>query len=120
MHVIPITLCPGPNGFDQDSYLAPADETFTIEITNLAPNRPGLPMSATLLISSSSDPAVTPVPGQPGMWVGIMSKALLVAPTVPAGSTRSVTASGLRVGEYVLQFKESWGLHSSATLLIHP
>ena len=120
MHVIPMTLRPGPTGFDQDTYLAPADETFTIEITNLAPNRTGLPMSATLLISPSSDPAVTPVPGQPGMWVGIMSKALLAAPTVPAGSTRSVTAPGLRAGEYVLQLKESWGLHSSATLLIHP
>ena len=120
MHVIPITLRPGPNGFDQDSYLAPADETFTVEITNLAPNRPGLPMSATLLISPSSDPAVTPVPGQPGMWVGIMSKALFAAPTVPAGSTRSVTAPGPRAGEYVLQLKESWGLHSSATLLIRP
>jgi hypothetical protein len=54
------------------------------------------------------------------MWVGIMSKALFAAPTVPAGSTRSVTAPGLPAGEYVLQLKESWGLHSSATLLIRP
>jgi len=69
MHVIPMTLRPGPTGFDQDTYLAPADETFTIEITNLAPNRPGLPMSATLLMSPSSDPAVTPVPWKPGMWL---------------------------------------------------
>jgi len=115
MHVIPIILRPGPSCFDQDSYLAPADQEFTVEVTNLAP----APMSATLLISARSDPVFTPLSGKSGFWQGSFDKAILTLPAVAAADTTSVTVPGLSAGEYVLQLREVWtGFPDTAALSV--
>jgi hypothetical protein len=46
--------------------VAPADVPFAIKITKLAWTISGQPVSATVLISPSSDPARAPVPRRPG------------------------------------------------------
>ncbi len=108
----------GPSRFDPDTYLAPANEIFTIELTNSAPARSAHPMSATLLISPTSHPVINPVAGKPHMWVAIVDKAVFKAPTVPTAEARSVTMPALPVGDYVLQLHEAWGFHDSPTLLV--
>ena len=115
MHVIPMILRPASSCFDRDTYLAPADQEFSIEVTNLAP----APMSATLLISPRSDPVFTPLSGKSGMWEASFDKAVFKLPTVLATKTKSVIVPGLPTGEYVLQISEVWtGFPSSATFLV--
>src|SRR5215813_12709619 len=116
MHVIQMSVRPGPSRFDRDTYAAPADEGFTIELSNTAPAGSANPMSATLLLSPSSDPVITPVPGQPGMSLAIAGKAVFQAPAVPAATTKSVLVPGLPAGEYAVQLREGWGVHNNATL----
>ena len=115
MHVIPVILRPGPSCFDRDTYLAPADQEFTIEVSNLA----RAPMSATLVISPRSDPVFTPLSGKSGTWHASFRKAVFRLPTVPATITESVIVPGLPTGEYVLQISEVWtGFPDTAALVV--
>jgi hypothetical protein len=115
MHVIPVVLRPGPSCFDQDSYVAPADQELMVEVTNLAP----ADMAATLLISPRSDPVFTPLCGKSGFWQASFDKATFKLPTVAAGDSKSVTVPGLPAGEYVLQISEVWtGFPDTAALLV--
>jgi hypothetical protein len=113
-----MSVRPGPPRFDRDTYAAPADEDFTIELTNSAPAWSAGPMLAILLISPSYDSVITPVPGQPAMSLAIVGKAVFKAPTVPAATTKSVIVPALPAGEYVVQLREGWGLHDGAALLV--
>ncbi len=89
MHVLQVTLRGNASCFDRDTYVAPANEAFTIKITNSAWTLSGQPVSATMLISPSSDPARAPVPGRPGFGTCITIKADFVAPTVTAPDTQT-------------------------------
>ena len=115
MHVISIVLRPGLSCFDQDTYLAPADQEFTVEVTNLAP----ADVAATLLISPRTDPVFTPLSGKSGMWEASFNRAIFKLPTVAAAHSKSVTVPGLSAGEYVLQISEVWtGFPDTAALLV--
>ena len=120
MHVLHVTLRGNASCFDRDTYVAPADEAFTIKITNSAWTLSGQPMSATVLISPSSDPARAPVPGRPGFWTCITSKAVFVAPTVTAPDTEATTVQPLRSARYVLQLSEGWCHQGDAALVVRP
>jgi hypothetical protein len=117
MHVLHINLRGNASCFDRDTYTAPADEALTIKITNSAWTLSGQPVSATVLISPSSDPARTPVPGRPGMGTCITSKAAFVAPTITAPDTQMLTVQPLRPGNYVLQLSEGWCRQGAALVV---
>jgi len=109
MHVLSITLRGNACCFDQAAYVAPAREAFTLKITNSAFTLSGRPLSATVLLSSSRDPARAPVPGRPGMETCITAKAIFVVPAVTAPDTETATVQPLAPGDYVLQVREGWG-----------
>ena len=112
--MISIVLRPGLSCFDQDTYLAPADQEFTV-VTNLAP----ADTAATLLISPRTDPVFTPLSGKSGMWEASFNRAIFKLPTVAAAHSKSVTVPGLSAGEYVLQISEVWtGFPDTAALLV--
>ncbi len=119
MHVLHVNLRGNASCFDRDAYAAPAGETFAIEITNSAWTLSDQPLSATVLISPSSDPARAPVPGRPGFGTCITSKAVFVAPTVSAPHTRTFSVQPLSPGDYVLQLSEGW-CHQDAALVVSP
>ena len=119
MHVLRVTLRGNASCFDRDTYVAPADEAFTIKITNSAWTLSGQPVSATVLISPSNDPARVPIPGRPGMGTCITSKAVFVAPTITAPDTHTAPVQPLRPGGYVLQLSEGW-CHQDAALVVRP
>jgi len=75
-------------------------------------------MSATLLISPSRDPVITPVPGKPHMWVASIDKAVFNATAVPRRMHQVGDSARSAAGGYVLQLQEGWGFHDSATLLV--
>ena len=49
---------------------------------------------------------MAPVPGQPGMGTGIMSKAVFIGEPVLASEARTMTIPPLKAGTYVLQMRE--------------
>ncbi len=116
--IVAVTLQNGRPLFDQSCYYAPVDQDFTLKITNtifaLCDNTP---TRLTLLISHSDNPAVTPVPGKPGMWVGVTDRASFVAPSVTAPDTTAVTVPALAAGTYVLQIM-GYGARQNATLVV--
>ena len=119
MQVLHVTLCGNSSCFDRDTYVAPAAEAFTIKITNSAWTLSGQPVSATVLISPSTNPARVPVPGRPGMGICITSKAVFVAPKITAPGTHTATVQPLRPGRYVVQLSEGW-CGQSAALIVRP
>jgi hypothetical protein len=120
MHVLHVILRGNASCFDRDSYVAPAGESFIIKITNSARTSSGQPLSATVLISPSSDPARAPVPGRPGFGTCITSKAVFVASTVAAPDTLTMTVQPLQPGDYVLQVSEGWCHRGDASLAVRP
>lgn len=119
MHVVQVNLRGNASCFDRDTYVAPAGKAFTIKITNSAWTLSGQPVSATVLISPSNDPARTPVPGRPGMGTCITSKAIFAAPTITAPDTQTFTVQRLPPGDYVLQLSEGW-CRQGAALVVRP
>ncbi len=120
MHVLAIGLRGNAYCFDHDSYVAPASEAFTLKITNSAFTLKGQRLSGTVLISRSSDPVRSPVPGRPWMWAGDHRKAIFTAPVVTAGETLSAAVPPLEAGDYVLPLAGGWGHRGNAALTVRP
>jgi hypothetical protein len=115
--VVAVTFQNGRPLFDQSCYYAPADEDFTLKITNtIFALHDQTPVRLTLLISDSDNPAVTPVPARPGFWEGDPSRAVFVAPDVLAPDTATVTVPALSAGTYLLQVM--WAVREDATLIV--
>jgi hypothetical protein len=105
--------------FAQDRYFAPADEAFTLKITNsVFTLKDRKPLRAVLVISPSHDPAIAPVPGRPGWFVGSTERASFVAEPVTAPETKAFTVPALTAGTYIMQIMEGFGLESGATLIV--
>jgi hypothetical protein len=115
--VVAVTLQNGSPLFDQSCYYAPAGKDFILEITNtIFAVDDKTPARLTLLISDSDNPAVSPVPAKPGMWVGETSRAVFVAPSVLAPDTVTVTVPALPAGTYLMQVM--YGVREDATLVV--
>jgi hypothetical protein len=104
--------------FDQGRYHAPADEPFTLKITNsMFTLGSSKPLRAKLVISPNDDPAVAPVPGRPGWSTGSTERASFVAAPVTAPETAVFTVPALTEGTYAMQIM-GFGLESAATLIV--
>ena len=114
---VTMTLNPASPHFDRPRYRAPADEEFTLKITNLIVTTTGRPLQATVLISPSHHPAIQPVPGLPGFGTIISTRATFIAPTITAPETEVSTVGPLAAGTYGLQLQE-YGFGSGATLVV--
>jgi hypothetical protein len=118
MHVIPLRIRSGAMCFDQDTYSAPANESFAFEITNSAFTLSGEAIRATVVISWSEDPARAPMPGRPWMWEYSADRVIVRALPVEAGETKTVPVPALEPGDYVVQVEQGWDTQSNAALIV--
>lgn len=116
---VSVTLQAARPYFAQDRYFAPAGEAFTLEITNsVFTLKDKKPLRATLVISPSHDPAIAPVPGRPGWFVGSTEHASFVSSPVTAPTTETFTVPALTAGTYIMQIMEGFGMKAGATLIV--
>jgi hypothetical protein len=104
--------------FAEGQYCAPADEAFTLKITNSMFTLKGRkPVQATVVISPADHPAIAPVSGRPGWFTGSTERASFVSAPVAAPTTGVFTVPALAAGTYLMQIMD-FGPESSATLIV--
>src|SRR6266536_718141 len=92
--------------FDRRCYYAAAGQRLTIRFANSMTVLSRHGISLTLLISPSHDPAISSVPGKPGMGIVDQSKAVFAGQPVTAPETGVMSVPPLEAGVYVLQVRE--------------
>lgn len=114
---VSITMSTANDSFSNSCYYAPANQSFTIQFDNpIRALGDDSPVSLTLLISPSQDPAVTPVSGNPDMSELSTANASFVGTPV-AASTGQFSVPALSAGTYDLQVEEL-SINVIATLVV--
>lgn len=104
--------------FTQSCYYAPANQAFTVQLSNtIHTSADNSPMSLTLVISPSQNPYRAPVSGRSGWYIASTENASYIAPPVTAPTTGVFSVPALSAGTYDLQIDEL-GLDAIATLVI--
>jgi len=99
------TKSPDQPTFAHECYYAPAGQSLTIHFTNATTELSKAGISLSLIISRADDPAISPVKNRPGMFVGIMSKAVFVSRPAMAPATITMSVRDLPRGTYVMQLR---------------
>jgi len=97
------TKSPRQPTFSRPCYYAAAGRNLAIHFTNATTFLSQSGTNLSLIISPSKHPAIAPVKGTPGEFVGIMSRATFVSTPVKAPDTVTFSVPALHRGTYVLQ-----------------
>jgi len=113
-----ITMEHATSNFERACYYARAERPLSIRLTNdVVALGSGVPTSLQLIISPSQHPAMTPVPGRPGLFTGSAATTVVVGPNVLAPNSAVFSVPPLNQGTYIIEVLQL-GPDKSATLVV--